>query len=156
MSLFVRFATSAAIFAGVAAGSSMCPGFEPVADLDLAKYAGKWFEVTRDKENRYQHLHSCVHVEYDHEGDESELGLTSHNYKYNSGWSSSTGVAYPSENGLKLEIDQIPDIAQRGPKPNYFILATDYESYSVSFSCPRFKMFTKDFLWVYSRKLTLS
>ena len=158
MSLTVQFATAAAFFArAAAANSSACPGFEPVADLDLARYAGKWFEITRDKENRYQHLQSCNHVDYSHEtGEREELGLTTHNYMFNSGWSTSTGVAYPSENGLKLEIDQIPDIAQRGPKPNYFIMATDYDSYSLSFSCPRFRMFTKDFLWVYSRDRTLS
>ena len=65
MNLNLNLATTAAAFlAANAVGSGACPGFEPVADLDLDRYSGTWYEVTRDKDNKYETNQNCVLVDY--------------------------------------------------------------------------------------------
>ena len=61
MSLKLQIASAVSLLVGIAASKD---DIETVADLDLARYAGTWYEVTRDKDNKYEINQSCNLIDY--------------------------------------------------------------------------------------------
>ena len=61
MSLKLQIASAVSLLVGIASSKD---DIEPVADLDLARYAGTWYEVTRDKDNKYEINQSCNLIDY--------------------------------------------------------------------------------------------
>ena len=134
--------------AGPRWGEKTCPEFEPMTGVDLKRYAGRWYEIVRDRATPFELLMSCVTADYSIE-DDGTLGVTNSGYRNNNGWSSSNGIASPAGDGLKVSFEGMPEI---GDEPNYFVLDTDYETYSVVYSCGNFAgLFTFDMLWVLAR-----
>ena len=91
-------------------GKKTCPDMSPVADLDLKSYTGTWYEITRDKDNPFERLASCVVVDYLYDEGDSQIVVMNYGYQFNTGWSQNEGRAEPIGNGLKLKLEQIPDI----------------------------------------------
>ncbi|KAL8575377.1 hypothetical protein ACOMHN_048670 [Nucella lapillus] len=61
-------------------------------------------------------------------------------------------VVNPAKPGeLRVTFPQSP-IALDGDKPNYFVVDTDYDNYSVVFSCTDFMLGNFQFLWILTRE----
>ena len=62
----------------------------------------------------------------------------------------SQGTAVPAGDGLAVSFEGMPELDN---DPNYFVLDTDYDNYSIVYSCGNFAgLFTFDMLWILARK----
>eukprot|EP00806_Schmidingerella_arcuata_P003246 Macronucleus_3939.p1 GENE.Macronucleus_3939~~Macronucleus_3939.p1 ORF type:complete len:204 (+),score=48.54 Macronucleus_3939:1-612(+) len=156
--MFTKTIASAALaslaFAGPRWGERSCPAFEAQADLDLARYAGSWYEITRDKTTPFEILASCVVADYSYTEGEGALGVTNSGYRYHKGWNTVSGSAVPQGDGLVVSFSGMP---QLDSEPNYFVVGTDYDTYSIVYSCSKYGgLFAFDLLWVLARETSLS
>ena len=124
--------------AGVHASYSWgaCPVVASQATFEVERYTGKWFEVARDRAIPYEIGAKCVNADYEPNSDGS-INVTNNARVFNKGWSSLTGKGVVSnEGGANLVVALHTDVV---PSPddyaNYRIISTDYDSYSIFYTC---------------------
>ena len=141
--------------AGPRWGQRTCPDFEPVADLDLSRYAGTWYENVRDRATPFELMASCVVADYTLSEDGSQLGVVNSGYRQGKGWNIAQGTGVPVGDGIKVSFEGMPDL---GNKPNYFVLDTDYDNYAIVYSCDDYLggLFTFDLLWILTRDTSIN
>ena len=86
------------------------------------------------------------------------LSIQNSGYGIKNGWNIATGSATPAgepgTGSLKVAFEGMPEIDD---EPNYTVLDTDYDTYSIVYSCGNFYgLFTFDLLWVLARENTFS
>lgn len=132
--------------------TTVCPTKEVVSDFDFENYMGKWFELKKyafQSEKTYK----CVTANY------TLKDLTSFYFKHEyldannehkgAGGNPSIGyLTFPDEKPLQGKISLI--YRPKGgpnevPKPNYFILDTDYTNYSIVWGCRNLPSSTTEF-----------
>ena len=164
------FAFGAAIFAselklveaGARFGKTTCPeSISAQADFDLESYAGSWYEIVRDRTTPFELLAGCVVADYAALEDGETIGVTNSGHRYNKGWDVAQGKATPAggefqdTGSLIVQFEGMPD-AVVSDEPNYIVLDTDYDSYSIVYSCGNLLgLFTIEYLWVLAREPTL-
>ena len=95
----------------------------------------------------------CVTARYS-ENDDGSVRVRNNGYYSLTGWSGGTAAAYLTDpEAAKGELfvsfnGQVP-----GPdtEPNYNILATDYDTYTVVYSCNDYTIFSNEYLWILAR-----
>ena len=144
-------------FAGPNPGVKDCPSVELMADFDVSRYAGTWYEIIRDKSTPFELLRDCVVADYTLRED-GTLGVVNAGYSLLNGWKESHGYAELATDdgsaGLYVQLGQMPELTDKSA--NYKILDTDYETYSIVYSCSDFAdLFTFELLWVLSKNKEL-
>ena len=86
----MRGTVCASLIAALAAagpnfGKKECPSFSPMADFDLSRYTGTWYEIVRDRATPFELLASCVVADYTPR-DDGGISVTNAGYRYSSGW----------------------------------------------------------------------
>ena len=112
-----------------------CPNYEPISDFDTARYMGRWYEVVRDALTEYQLFSDCTTVDYDLIPETDYVQVHNRLVWPLYGWDDMVGLAQQNmEGGARFNVDfwEIPDPEAR---VNYNVLSTDYDSYSVVYSC---------------------
>ncbi|XP_046655550.1 apolipoprotein D-like [Daphnia pulicaria] len=126
-----------------------CPGVNVVSNFDVDKYTGKWYE-NRNYFAIFQAGLDCVTAEYT----KSDTGVTVKNEgirKIFRTKSIVTGTARQLEapNGkLGVTFASIPFAPVDSP---YWVLGTDYTSYSVVWSCTNRGIFNSQIAWILTR-----
>ena len=131
--------------------------YSPMETFDVDSYSGLWYEISRDKYTFFEALQSCVTATYT-ANDDGTVGVNNQAYMPIRGWSGGKAIAVPADTGdASLIVDfsgQTPDPSQT---PNYTVLDTDYETYTVVYSCSNIAkgLASFEFLWILSRTPTL-
>jgi len=136
-----------------------CPAIRGMPNFEPAKYLGPWYEYANTFEI-YQIGQSCVRATYTDEGP-TQVGV------FNEGINTITGnyanikgnarITNPSDTRaeLKVAFDIVP-FGQGGNEPNYFVVETDYTSYSLVYNCSPKLFLKKESLWLLTRQQTPS
>ncbi|KAK9869281.1 hypothetical protein WA026_003033 [Henosepilachna vigintioctopunctata] len=132
-----------------------CPDFDVVENFDLNRYLGKWYEQYRYA-NFFELMGKCVTAEYSLNANGS---VNVHNAQVNilTGKPKTIdGYAVPA--GEITEAKFIVNFPVGGFSPNapYWVLDTDYETYSVVWSCEKLPLISTRFLWLLSREQNAS
>ena len=151
-----KLASSVALALGVQAGPRRggCPkDYSPMANFDVDRYAGLWYEIVRDKYTPFELVQGCDLAEYTHNADDT---VTVHNmgHRFFQGWSGAKAQAVVADTGdASLVVSFNGKAPDASHKPNYTVLDTDYETYSIVYSCGSapFNLASWDFLWILSR-----
>ena len=131
-----------------------CPEFSAMADFDLEGYTGAWYEIVRDRATPFEFLAGCVVADYGLSEDGESVSVRNSAHKYHQGWSfvegEATPAGIPGTGSLAVHFDGMPQVDEEA---NYTVLDTDYETYSIVYSCGTFyNLLTFDMLWVLARE----
>ncbi|CDW86008.1 apolipoprotein d [Stylonychia lemnae] len=133
--------------AGAAFGS--CAKVELQQNFDATRYVGTWFEQVRDKSLPFE-KYDCQQAIYSLQGE----GLLVHNTQYNP-TSGLVEEAYANATckGAACEVK----FNWYSPAGDYRVLDTDYENYSLVYSCTNIFGLSKfHFVWLLTRKPELT
>ena len=127
-------ALAASVSAGI--GFGKCPPKpELIADLDITKYAGVWYEHQRDSTTPFEWGSSCVTATYGAtyaEGNVISVQNRAYYYPFSKFPTTVSGKAACNDGACTVSFSNPPDTSG---KPNYQVLHTDYENYSVVYNC---------------------
>jgi len=135
------------------AAFALCPKPAVKEDFDLNQYLGTWYEIERNYNPAETSKHECGKTTI------SQIdSKDGYNVMFNTTWqyrgklqNQVTKGVYNAEAGAKMKIKPIPFF----PKQNYWVLDTDYENYSIVWSCAEFIMSEYQLLWIFSREKTM-
>ncbi|XP_018027662.1 crustacyanin-A2 subunit isoform X2 [Hyalella azteca] len=126
-------------------GFGYCPETPPQADLDLAKFSGTWFTVTRVP-NVYDALASCIYTNYTLDAD--------NNLAVQAFGKNAAGEETVVNSAIKSNKPNEPlTVVSTGvPEAPLKIVATDYSTYACLESCLQYVAFKAQFAWVLTKK----
>ncbi|XP_076039897.1 crustacyanin-A2 subunit-like [Oratosquilla oratoria] len=126
-----------------------CPKARPMANFDITKYVGTWFEI-QAKPSIFQPIETCLASVYSLQGSKA-LKVSSQGRKH-SGEPASTSstLNQKSPNTGDFSTDFVA-----GFTVPYQVLDTDYQTYACVHSCLSVFTITNEFNFVYSRQRTL-
>ena len=127
-----------------------------MANFDVNRYLGEWYEIVRDKATPFELLAGCVIAEYGGPYEDGSIEVTNYGFTYNKGWKYAHGVGVPvgepGTGSLAVWFDGMPE-QYRSEEPGYIVLDTDYDSYSIVYSCGSpAGIWTFDMLWILARE----
>ena len=136
-----------------------CPTIEPVKNLDVAAYAGNWYEIERDPMFPYTMMTECTYKKFtvDDNGD-MDLWFGAYN-EMRFSYGGVGGKMYCPGNGdTTCEATMTETGDYRAPFP---VLATDYLNYDIGYYCMEMLnavgvVVKADFLMIYGREQSLS
>ncbi|XP_075248216.1 insecticyanin-A-like [Convolutriloba macropyga] len=128
----LKFAVLGLCVCGVFSWGS-CPEFKPIDNFNLTAFLGTWHEIERYP-NQYEILSSCVVSDYkvtgeDDSGTNMQIDMTYVRF-YRSHFGSLDTLYMKGDDKGEFVI-----MPQYEHSPNTFILATDYETYALEYSC---------------------
>ena len=127
-----------------------CPDFTRQENFDLEAYRGQWYEAVRDRGTIFEVGAKCVTAKYTDNGDGTTRVRNNAYYDY-FGWSGGTATAYDVgvNGGLYVSFDgSTPDA---DTQPNYNVLSTDYDNYTIVYGCSDYRFVSFELLWILSR-----
>lgn len=130
-------------------GLGGCPDVETVPDFDVTKYLGIWYEA-----HRYFAIFElgakCVQANYTAGENNTVVVVNSQINSFTGNPGSIRGIARtpnatePAK--LKVKFDSVP------VEGNYWVLATDYKTYAVVYSCDSLKFLNFKYAWILTRE----
>ena len=135
--------------------ASTCPTYERMEDFDLTLYYGRWFEQVRDKSTFYEIGDDCVCANYS-ANDDGTTRVRNNNYNDKDGWTGGTITAFDVGVEGGIYVSWTGNEPPTGTQPNYNIIHTDYDNYTIVYDCGEFKGQTFENLWILSRTPVLS
>ncbi|XP_023930419.1 apolipoprotein D-like [Lingula anatina] len=132
-------------------GIGKCPPAKPMTSFDLEKYLGKWYEIQRFFA-AFQAGMDCVSANYSSKPDGH---IKVYNVGYKSGKENALeGDGYAPDAGSPAKL--AVRFAAGTPYAPYWVLATDYNTYSLVFSCEEVLGIGHiEFSWILARKRSL-
>jgi len=129
-----------------------CPDVDLKANFDLSKYMGRWYEI--EKYPNWFEKGSCNGADYKLKGD-GKVAVNNSEVLDNGKVNFIVGEARqkPSSNiASNLQVR----FSKWQPWGQYLVLDTDYDSFTVVYSCTNLLVARMEFLWVMSRQRTLT
>ena len=135
-----------------------CPNHPVVQNFDITKYLGRWYEIQRYESFMYPRG-ECVTADYNLQPDGSVQVLNAMRVPPNpqqQGVEGKAVVAYPNADPIEGKLN-VTFYGEEVSKPNYLILDTDYDNYTIVWGCSSLQGFLRaEFAWVLARKPQIS
>lgn len=126
-----------------------CPELKPMKDFDLQRYMGKWFEAERYF-SVFEFGGKCVQSNYT-DGIDNNINIISRQTSSLTGVQSTmNGEVRKNNSGNSSQmLMKYPYLSVDAP---YWVLDTDYDTYSVVWSCMNFGLFSTRNAWILTRE----
>ena len=134
-----------------------CPYIKPMTEFDMSRYMGRWYEIVRDQYIPFELYSDCANVNYDMIEGTDYVQVHNKNVYPIYGWYDMVGQGIQVSEGVGSFIVDFYETADPKARANYNVLDTDYESYSVVYSCEELAggWAHFDYLWVLGRETTM-
>jgi len=129
-----------------------CPQVETKKDFDLNKYMGRWFEI--EKYPNWFEKGSCNGAEYKLKP-EGGVAVNNSEVLDNGKPNFAIGNARQDPSSSIASHLQVR-FSKWQPWGQYLVLDTDYDTYTVVYSCSNLLIARMEFLWIMARERTLS
>lgn len=128
-----------------------CPTYTRQMDsFDLKRYTGKWYEIAREKHTPFQ-KGDCTSASYSI-NDNGTLKVVNSELLPNGEFNSAIGTAYSTKDPFVFEVFFSDSFFAKLFPGDYQVVDTDYESYSVVYSCTSIALLARiEFYWILSR-----
>ncbi len=127
-----------------------CPSYKRnMENFDINKYTGKWFEIAREKTTPFQ-KGDCTTAQYSLNEDGS-VKVVNSELLPNGSYQSVTGKATTTSDPFRLKVSFSDNLFGKLFKGDYQVVETDYESYSVVYSCTDLLFARIEYYWILSR-----
>ena len=145
-------------------GKCRVPGtdYTTQPNLDISRYLGRWYEIQRDKDTEFEWTGSCNTATYS-SSDIAGGKVTVKNRMWVWWWfftyNDANGKAQCKSDGkCNVTFSGDPKPIEDGKLSNYNVLSTDYDSYSLVYTCSEkwFGLAVKEYFWILSRQPTMS
>ncbi len=125
-----------------------CPTVEVKRDFNTTKYFGRWYEILRFEDTAFEEGSRCIRADYSAEGDGRVGVLNSAIVEATGQPTSVNGYAYAPnpEVPAKLKVK----LGKSFFAGNYWVLDTDYETFSMVHSCTGLFFFNFQINWLLS------
>lgn len=122
------------VFITISAAKKCPKTFETVSDFKIDDYLGKWYEIGRYLNSFQSNTSSCTYGTLDLKtnGDISVINTNIKSGKRTS-VEGTAKVSFPDEVPLQGKISV--SFFNKPFTPNYFVMETDYENYSIVWNC---------------------
>jgi len=131
---------------------SKCPVVETRADFDLSKYLGRWYEI--EKYPNWFERGSCNAAEYKLKNN-GGIAVNNSEILDNGKLNLAIGEARQDPSSSILSHLQVR-FSRWQPWGQYLVLDTDYDTFTVVYSCSNLLVTRLEFLWILSRQRTIS
>ncbi|KDR18800.1 Apolipoprotein D [Zootermopsis nevadensis] len=127
-----------------------CPDIETMRNFNLQKYLGQWYEAERYFA-LFEFAGKCVAANYTDAGD-GRISIVNRQMSYLTGIRSMIEgevrmTGRTEESKLSVKFPSLPVLVDAP----YWVLGTDYENYSVVWSCSNFGLFSTRNAWILTR-----
>ena len=128
-----------------------CPKPDVVQDFDMSRYDGQWYEIATSPDNVLESGWSCVSESYT---SKNNGFYDIHTPYIKDGkphlWAKGQEMVCPGTDGhCVVNFKGQPD---PNASSNYKIVATDYENYTINYTCIDMYLFSYDIVWVMTRE----
>jgi lipocalin len=130
-----------------------CPEIKYQLDsFDAPRYMGKWYEIMREESIIFERG-TCQEANYTLNSNGSIYVV---NQEIRNGELNSVkGTAEPTSNPFQFKLSFSKGWIAKVAKGDYRVYFTDYENYSIVYSCTDLYLFSFEYFWVLSREAAL-
>lgn len=141
--------------AGLVLGECPSPDSIPrVENFDLTRYVGQWYEIASDKATEFTIATTCTTAKYTPLANGNVEVVNRGYYWYALGqYISVDGEASCQSTGEG--VCTVNFFGGEKTIPNYYVLDTDYDNYSIVYNCTKAGPFRHEYMWILSRSSTL-
>jgi len=138
-----------------------CPAPETISTIDVNRYLGRWYNIQADWATPFQPVGTaCITATYSLR-DDGAVNVVNNGYywpwSFTSGLTSIEGAAlcFADEGKCRVEFFKEPSADS---ERNYLILDTDYDNYSIVYTCRNYAwgLIRWDYHWVLARTPTMT
>ncbi|GFR71983.1 apolipoprotein D [Elysia marginata] len=130
--------------------SGPCPSIVSQPTLDASRYVGKWYELKRFPNTNQEDL-SCTSAQYTLASDGTVI-VRNQGFFSNGTMDSIEGTAQVVDASSPAELSVDFGFGWPSNVPNYYILDTDYDNYSLVYSCSEMFGVSVEFAWILTRE----
>ncbi|KAK9694221.1 Lipocalin / cytosolic fatty-acid binding protein family [Popillia japonica] len=136
------------------AGLFKCPRQQLLQDFNISRFLGRWYEIERSF-NVVELSVKCVSLDVS-PNKRGQIQIISSNINKWSGTENiAIGLAIPGRRDPSIYQYKTSSILPNQLRPSvgsYQVIATDYINYAIIWSCSDYKLFYRDFVWIFARR----
>lgn len=126
-----------------------CPSVKSQSTLDSTRYVGVWYELKRFPNANQGNL-SCTSATYTLQSD-GKVGVKNQGYFADGTIDFIEGIAQVANDARPAELSVDLGFGWPATVPNYFVLDTDYDSYSLVYCCAAIGIIRMEYAWMLTR-----
>ena len=138
--------------AGLVLGECLSPDSIPrVENFDLSRYVGNWYEIASDKATEFTIATTCTTAKYTPLAN-GNVGIVNRGYyQYALGQYISVDGEASCDANTNEGVCTVNFFGKHRTIPNYYVLDTDYDNYSIVYNCVKAGLFKHEYMWILSR-----